>query len=644
METGLEELFRWTAMDTWRIRPLPFRLWCLASIRIFWGASSCISWRSVCNVVAAVSPARVAASIPAGLMSNQENQLPDEARDLPWAFIWGIGLCVGTLVLYGRVVGFDVFLSWDDLVFAFDRPELKDWWSANWRQRLLTPTIGYPLPFPTAVHATIHGLLPESWIVPVMHGVSLAFHLANVLLVHQLARKWQESETVAGVSAAIWAAHPILVESVAWVTNLKTVMAAFGAMAAILAWERHLSGSGWRWGLCAVACVIFSLGCRPEAVVWPFFFALRTWSDPREHLRDGRHVIWLTAGVLVVLVYLPISVFGHRDVLDDHGMAPVMEGGYLWMERVSRMLGAIGLQAQNLLWPDDLTPIPYPGDASYGTWLERRVPSAMGLLVWAPASNIEYLPRFTADTYFYLPAAGIVIALMGGLEVGARAISNGVWKIAAAGGTVALLLGALTVVQVPFWTNTESLFSYTITQTPEAPKPYRILAHHFTNKKEYGKARVVYERSFDRLYATGMVPMDLFVAYEKTGGPQRALELGLRLYQEHYEWTRPDELHGYLVWLTIEYELDIPDDERRARVFRRLARRAIIDFGSDWTGGILESAVRHFLAQGEMGLARDYLAGALQLTPAACRLWRQLDETAVELPPRARPSRPTSCK
>lgn len=152
-----------------------------------------------------------------------------------------------TVLIYAQVLRFGLISGWDDKLYFMSHSLLEGWPEASWRDRLLTPELGYPSPLPTAIYFLLHRL-PEATAVALAHGVNLIFHLINVCLAFAVARRFLPRLSQAFGATLIWAVHPVLAESVAWITNLKSLGMATAVLAAIWVWDRYLQSrrrDGW---------------------------------------------------------------------------------------------------------------------------------------------------------------------------------------------------------------------------------------------------------------------------------------------------------------------------------------------------------------------------------------------------------------
>lgn len=145
-----------------------------------------------------------------------------------------VGAITAAALLYARTLKYGAHETWDDGKFVLYRPELLDWWSSTWTERLLTPEIGYPIPLPTFVQAHIRFLAPDAYLT-VLHGLSVALHLTCAILIFRLLHHWNSQRTAA-LTTSLWVVHPAMVETVAWLTNLKTLLATLFSLVALHAW------------------------------------------------------------------------------------------------------------------------------------------------------------------------------------------------------------------------------------------------------------------------------------------------------------------------------------------------------------------------------------------------------------------------
>src|SRR5688572_25189551 len=129
-----------------------------------------------------------------------------------------------------------------------------------------------------AQHA-VWGLEPLGYRV-----VTLAFHIGAALLLWRVLVRLRVPG--AWVGAALWALHPVQVESVAWICELKNTQSAVFFLAAVACFVRWLEGgpaSGAtptrerRWYFLALFCAVLAILSKPSTVMLPVALGLCAW-------------------------------------------------------------------------------------------------------------------------------------------------------------------------------------------------------------------------------------------------------------------------------------------------------------------------------------------------------------------------------
>lgn len=553
-----------------------------------------------------------------------------------------IALMIALALVYLQCAGFGVFESWDDQLYVWGRPETVDWFGASWRHRLLTPGLGYPSPLPTFVYYVFHAALGDNYVVG-LHLLNVAIHLVNTLLVFLVAKRWLSGEEAALAVASLWASHPLVVESVAWLTDLKVLLLGMGVWGALACWESLIRRASWPSVVGVLVGFGLALASRPEAIVLPVAMVVRVAVVDHQRFRCRR--VWgvLASTAIIVAIYLPIAFLGQHQLVGSLGNGQDFLNLSLQM-RWMRVGAALWLQISHVLVPLDLHPVYFPytetlalraaGGAAVGAALialtawawfrQRRI--FWGLAVWwifyLPASGIELLPRFTADTYMYLPLVGLIVAFVTALEsrVAGRAERTKLWAGLTVTAVAVLLLVSFT--QISRWQNTQTLFEPVMRDQPEAPLPYRITAQHFLNVEQPEKALAYYKRGYGPLYDNGLIDLGMIRALELTGSPQQAADVALRLYQPAYSGTPPDGLDVYFAGLLAQYELALPTEEQPRELIAHIIARAAEPIAQKWPPGLIARLASHLASQRAFASAAELVDRGLEHHPQACSIWR----------------------
>jgi tetratricopeptide (TPR) repeat protein len=305
------------------------------------------------------------------------------------------------------------------------------------------------------------------------HLLSILLHAASALLLVRILRRLGIPR--AWLAAAIFALHPVMVESVAWISELKNTLSGVLFFAAALAYLSYADGAGkTRYGL---ALGLFVLGLLAKATIAPFplaMLAVLWWKHGRlSWKRDGVPLLpfrgaGLASGLLAVAVE------------QTHMATREAELALTGVERVLVAGRAVWFYAGKLLLPIDLV-------FSYPRWSVRAAvgwqylfPAAVlaaGAALWAwrrarrgPLAAFLYfvamlLPylgffrfytfrySFVADHYQYLAAVGPIV-LAAGL---AQWIPGRVWPRLAVGALL-LALGAASWQQSGTYADAETLY------------------------------------------------------------------------------------------------------------------------------------------------------------------------------------------
>ena len=267
---------------------------------------------------------------------------------------------------------------WDDELYVTGNPHLRDaaglldmWF------RLGSTTMYVPAVFTTLwVEHQLWGLDPLGY-----HLVNLAFHAACVLLLWAFLRRL--GLRGAWLAAALFGVHPVMVESVAWVVELKNVQSAFFGLLALLAYLRSSPldatppSARARRAFYALALLLFAFALLSKPVVVtlpPTLLILIWWKRGRVRKEDVVSVAPLLAmGLAAALLAVYVE---HR-----YGGAT----GAAWqlpaLERVLVAGRALWFYAAKLVWPVSLLSVYPRWQVSTSAWWQYLYPAGAAALV-----------------------------------------------------------------------------------------------------------------------------------------------------------------------------------------------------------------------------------------------------------------------
>ena len=318
------------------------------------------------------------------------------------------------------------------------------------------------------------------------HIVNVLLHIANTLLLWRLAERL--AAPGAWAIAAVFAVHPLHVESVAWVIERKDVLSGLFYLAAFLAWVRFAERP--QPGRYVLALALFALGmlCKSIVVTLPAALAIWHWWKQGRIARTDLLRLAPLAAAGAAIAALDVSFYNEREPVSLN---------YTAVERVLIAAQALWFYVGKLLWPGELAVI-YPhwevsagdpaawvfvaaaGAAIAGLWLFRsrlgRGPLAGALFFAVTLSPIlgfidyGYMQfSFVADRHQYLAGIGLIAAIVGAAAHGASRLPPA-WRKGAAGAAAAALvvLGALTWRHAEIYLDEVAFFTHVVAHNPTA--------------------------------------------------------------------------------------------------------------------------------------------------------------------------------
>ncbi len=282
-------------------------------------------------------------------------------------WLWGFLLIAFVFIAYAPV--FHAGFVWDDESHLTQNPcvvgplGLKEIWTS-------TRAVYYPL------------VLTTFWVLHKFVGLnSLPYHILNVLMhAGSAVLLWRVLRQLgvggAWLGAALWALHPVMVQSVAWVTELKNTQSCLFYLLSIsffLDWEEKARvtrvvrlNSSLMFGL-SLACFVLATLSKPSVVMLPVVLALCVW------WRRGR-IGWKDAVPLAP--FLLISALASAWTIWEqkfHAAAVGPEWAQTWPERLIIAGRAIWFYLAKLFWPHPLIFI-YPKWEIHPSQLMAYVP------------------------------------------------------------------------------------------------------------------------------------------------------------------------------------------------------------------------------------------------------------------------------
>lgn len=379
---------------------------------------------------------------------------------------------------------------WDDDAYVTENPLLTEsdglwrtWFSTN------QPSQYFPLVYTTfRLEHSIWGLNPHGY-----HITNILLHAANAILVWILLRRL--SVPGAWVAAAVFALHPVHVESVAWITERKNVLMTLFFLLSILKWLQFVEESqtrrAWRFYVLSLLFYALALFSKTTACTMPAALILILWIKhiplkAKRWLQVAPYLLFgLAMGIFTVWFELTHQTTGRLAL----GLNPVnrtlLAGRALWFY-ISKLILPLKLCFSYPAWKiDENDPRQYVWLLgclimawSIWRWRDTLGRKAVAAIIFFPATLFPtlgffslYTFRYTyvADHYQYVAGIGLIALAVGaGYRLAHRFGKTGKAVATVAAALLLVVLGTLTWRQTHIYKDLETLWRDTLKKNPDS--------------------------------------------------------------------------------------------------------------------------------------------------------------------------------
>jgi tetratricopeptide (TPR) repeat protein len=392
-------------------------------------------------------------------------------------------LAILVLAVYAQVRNHR-FLNFDDPIYLNANPHVLAGLSADsirWAFTSLdTGGAWHPVTWLTHMTAVeLFGVREDRHLL-----INVFFHLANTLLLFFLLRKMTGSEARSAIVAALFAVHPLHVESVAWLAERKDVVSTLLMLLTLWMYAEFVRTRSR--GRYALALLFFALGLMSKGmlVTLPFVLLLLDyWPLNRFELRDARAIGKLTLEkipfFLLLIPSIAVTLLGQKE-------AGAVGTVYPLSTRTANAIVSYGAYLWKTIWPLDLA-VPYPWRTPIQP-LHVAVSAIVVVAISVTAIRYARTNRALFTGWFWF--VGMLVPVIGLIQIGSQSMADRytylphiglfmavVWLVADAlsletrqlAAMVAIVLvGALALVahrQVTYWRDSITLFSRAISVT-----------------------------------------------------------------------------------------------------------------------------------------------------------------------------------
>ncbi len=426
-----------------------------------------------------------------------------------------LALVLACIAIYGQTLTHQ-FINYDDSLYVTRNPEVQAGLhlkSVGWA--FVTGRAMYFHPLTWLSHmldCTLYGLHPWGH-----HLTNLLFHAAASVLLFLVLRMLTGTLWRSAAVAALFAVHPLHVESVAWIAERKDVLSACFWMLALGAYGLYARRSGALRYAAVTAAFVLGLMSKPMVVTLPFVLLLLDYWPLERMDRDvpfrsmARRTLWLAGEKLPLFVVTVLSC-ASTMVMQAGANNLAFSAKVPFGARCANAVVVYVIYLVKTVWPFGLA-VYYPHPITHPLWqvagaavilaaitlfclrhARRRPYLAVGWLWYlgtlVPVIELVQAGAFShADRYTYLPSIGLFIMVAWGM-----ADLASLWRVPAraVAAVSCAALSALTVcagVQTSYWRDSATLFRHALAVGQKSSTALHSLAKVAMDQQRYEEAK-----------------------------------------------------------------------------------------------------------------------------------------------------------
>jgi protein O-mannosyl-transferase len=426
------------------------------------------------------------------------------------------------------------FVNWDDRDMVVENPLLNPANSAHLREIWTGPHLGLYMPLSYSAWWGLAWASNGSGDAARFHLLNLFLHAAAVSLVFSILLRCVKNPLAAFAGAAVFALHPLQVESVAWIAQMNNLLAGALSLAAIRFYLAFADTSGkQRWIWYGLASIIFLLAllAKPTAVVVPLIVVILDAGIVGRPINRviRSSLLWFGLAVVMSIIARRVQTVAGNDIWHRPLVALDALGFYFrqifWPVRLSIDYARTPLRVwMDHLWLADAW-IPLVGFLVL--WLRRRnwrQPIVAAVISFAAVLPILGLIPFdqqrystVADRYFYLAMLGPALFIAWVMTRISRPMA---WFFAL---ILIFAMAGLTIVQLHAWKNTDALAAHVLAIDPNSTVGNKIKAAELSRTGHPREAIPFYQAAMIRNPDDADLHLNLANAFYHSGEYQRAI-------------------------------------------------------------------------------------------------------------------------
>ncbi len=513
-------------------------------------------------------------------------------------YLVAIVLICATAAVYLPVKNHE-FISFDDNVYVTNNPHVKQgikWESIKWAFHPVESgdrTYWHPVTWISHMFdCELFGVRSD-----IHHLINLGYHLLAVALLFTILLYLTGSIWKSAFAAALFALHPINVDSVAWIAERKNLLSTIFGFIAIIAYGHYARRpSIYRYSLIIIALALGLMAKSTLATLPCVLLLLDYW--PMGRIQWGQRLpggaVEATEGEKVpffqpasmprlILEKIPLLALSFASItvsiLSVHSHAHMVDTAVTPMPlRISNAIVSYVFYLEKLVWPSGLA-IFYPFPDAIPIWqpvtaaaflllvilgvllLAKKAPYLVTGWLWYLGTLVPMLGLMqnglwpaTADRWAYMPLIGIFIIIAWGMPDLFQRLKFKKYVFAGAAVILLLLMGYRTSDQLGYWENSDTLFSHALAVTEGNFVAHHNLGLYHAKHENPKKARKHFKKSIE-IYSLFPEALKNYADFLfKQGDYEKA-----RQYYHKTLWLAPNDDHALMGLGNVHRKLDNPN-------------------------------------------------------------------------------------
>ncbi len=477
-------------------------------------------------------------------------------------------LIMAILAVYWQVVGCG-FINLDDnhyiienyhvkqglnlkaIKWAFTTMYFSNWHPLTW----LSYMLDYQL---SGMHAGMY------------HVENVIFHILNTLLLFLVLNRMTKATWKSAFVAALFALHPIHVESVAWISERKDVLSTFFGLLTIWAYVRYIGHKSIKTYILTLSFFSLGLMAKPMLVTLPFVMLLLDyWPLGRINIDKTNELAQKDRPSPIVLEKIPFLIMAIASsiitfIAQKSGGSVATFTMVPFHVRIENALISYISYIYKMVWPYHLAvPYPYPkvipiwqvteavlilsGISILAVTAMRRHPYLLVGWLWYLGTLVPVIgvvqvgSQAMADRYTYIPLIGIFVMISWGIPELLNKWQYKKQTLSITAGVALTILMIITYIQLGYWKNSIILFKHTLEITPDNTGALLNLGQALYKKGSVDEAIKYYLKSLEINPMSAMACCNLAVALRAKGKLDeadkyylKALEINPRYIEAYY--------------------------------------------------------------------------------------------------------------